>query len=607
MGAEALGPIQILLTQADILDHITKGIPVALPPIQPNEPPDVQARRAVSSHWITDLAPEPGRKIEKPIVLSGVIVEGPLDLKYATFSNNCSITNSVFDGDVDLSFAVFEKMACFEGTTFTGRMVLSGAEVKGDLELNSAIFTGDFEGRQLSIKHDLSASGATFQKVSLNGLIVEGGVSFYTLNGAPARFQGVVSFAGSHIHGLAAFCGAQFSRTARFDLAQFDGGAFFNKDTDDDDEEIGEAVLFHEGISFIGAAVKMQLNMIDARFENSVDFDGLNVTGDAHFENASFGPAPGVPPPAVPIRIGFPGISVTGQTIFEDVSFDGTLIFHQSNFQAETLFGGAQFQRDVKFDGVRFTGPLFFTRRTWDRPARFLSNVSFLGAVADHDVYFRKELTDAAPQSTPPQFTADTRVDFRGFVYSRIYIAWEEVIGLFEPFDMQPYRQMESVFQTMGKDKFAGQVYLTQRWRSFWYNLKDWRRWLRALTDFLYWAIFNFGVKPMRLFAITAVLLCGFAWVFSQPNAVTPDKDHAATVHAGKLTFVEGLGVSFNFFMPFAVPIGSGWQATDKSAFPIPNLPVTFAFLATLDRLLGWLFVPIGAAVFSGLVRQQKK
>jgi uncharacterized protein YjbI with pentapeptide repeats len=540
-------------------------------------------------------------------VLSGVIIQGAVDLKYATFSNNFSIKESAFDSDVDLSFAVFEKMACFEATAFGGKVVLSGAEVKGDLELKRAIFSGELEGQQLSVKHDLSASGATFEKVSMDGLNVQGGVSFCTVNGTPARFQEAASFVGSHIQGQAAFSGAQFSRKVRFDLTQIDGGAFFNVDTDDNDNVIGTTVLFQEGVGFIGATLKMQLNMIGARFGSSVDFDGLQVIGDAHFENAHFGPAAGAPPPAEPIEIGFPGINVTGQAIFEDVTFRGTLVFHQSDFRAEVLFGGAQFQGEVKFDGVHFSGPLFFTRRSWANPARFLNNVSFLGAVADHDVYFREKVTDVVPEGAGPQFAVNTRVDFRGFSYSRIYIAWREVIGLLEPFDLQPYRQMESVFQTMGKDKFAGEVYLTQRRRSFAYNREDPRRWLRSLTDFLYWAFFNFGVKPMRLFAITAVLLCGFAWVFSQPNSVKPDKDAGAALTARTLTWVEGLGVSFNFFMPFAVPIGSGWQATDRPAFHVSDLPVTFTFLATLDRLLGWLFVPIGAAVFSGLVRQQKK
>lgn len=597
-------PVPNWLSQAELEQRVWTGTAVVLPPIQDGESPLVTAQRTIPGSWIMDLVAEPSREIRKPIVLSNVIIHGPLDLKYAAFLNKCTITNCVFDSDLDLSFAVFNKMACFEGTRFKGTVTLNGAEVKTDLELNNAIFEKDLKGQQLSVKSRLSADGASFQMVTLDNLNAAGVASFCTSDGKPARFENAASFVGAHFQGQAVFSGAQFTRQVTFDLAQIDGGAFFNVDTGENDKPIGDPVLFKEAVSFIGASVKMQLNMVGARFRKEVDFDGLSVTGDAHFENTQFGPPQQAPQPPEPVEIGFPGISVTGQAVFEEADFNGNVVFHQSAFQAEALFGGAQFRHQVKFDGSHFSGPVFFIHRSWEIPAQFLGRVSFLGAVADHDVYFREKVTGPIPAGERRQFAENHPVDLRGFTYARIYIAWQE--PWLEPFDMQPYQQMERVFQTTGKDKDADGVYLAQRWRSFRHNRQRPGLWLKALSDMLYWALFNFGVKPLRLFVITAVLLIGFAWIFSQPGAVKPDKDSATPKRTAPLTFTEGLAFSFNNFSPIGVPIGSGWVPTDRPASTIAGLPVTFAFLATILRLTGWLFVPIGAAVFSGLVRQQK-
>ena len=67
----------------------------------------------------------------------------------------------------------------------------------------------------------------------------------------------------------------------------------------------------------------MQLKFTGAQFERSVDFDGLTVTGDAHFEGTRFE----APANAPALQIGFPGIHVTGQNIFQEAALDGEVNF----------------------------------------------------------------------------------------------------------------------------------------------------------------------------------------------------------------------------------------------------------------------------------------
>jgi hypothetical protein len=80
-------------------------------------------------------------------------------------------------------------------------------------------------------------------------------------------------------------------------------------------------VIFKDAASFIGGSIK--LKFIGAQFERTVDFDGLTVTGDDHFEGTRFEAAANAPA----LQLGFPGIQVTGQTIFQEAALDGEVNF----------------------------------------------------------------------------------------------------------------------------------------------------------------------------------------------------------------------------------------------------------------------------------------
>jgi uncharacterized protein YjbI with pentapeptide repeats len=586
-------PAPIWPFQNEIQDRVAKGLPIALAPIEPEESAGLQEKRTVRAEWLAALASQPDREVRTPIALSGVIVRGSWNLKYATTFHDVSITDSIFDSDVDFSSATFQKAVCFERTEFRGKVLFNGAQVKSDLQLAGARFQKELEGTQIVVTGSLDAAGATFSSMK---------------------------FIGARISGQAVFSSAQFLGPVRFDLIQFDGGAFFNPDTD-----ASPAVVFHDVLGLIGTSVKMQLNFASALFQATVEFDGLAVAGDANFEKAIFVRPLLAPDPNVQIEIRFIGVHVTGQAIFEDATFDGQLLFYQNTIEADALFCGAKFKGKTRFDQTHFLGLLFFAERDGARPAEFFEEVSFHGTVADRDVYFKRccfdknvsfqdakfnvvyfrdAVSDVVPKGKSSQFPDEGKVDLRGFTYSRIYVAWKEMLDLLEPFDQQPYRLMENVFRTMGKEKFAGDVYVEQRWRSLKYSWQRWRLLPKALTDSLYYAFFRFGVRPMRLIAIILALLAGYAWIFSLPGALTRK---VATEHRRDLTYIEGLGVSFNTFMPVDVPIGSGWQATDAMIFEAGRVLVTFSFLATILRLAGWLLVPLGTAVFGGLLRRPQK
>ena len=569
----------------------------------------------IQAEWIQALVAQPQRQVSVPIVLEGVIIRGALDLKYATFPFDFSITASSFDSDVDLSFANFQKVASLEGSRFEKRLAINAAHVAGELNIQRASVAGDFEAQQLAVSNSLLASGATFHVASCEYISVDGNAEFGTANGDPATFLGPASFLGSHIGGQAIFSSAQFHGPAHFDLCQFDGGAFF--DIDSDDPPVSMPAHFRSEAEFVGASVKMQLKADRAWFEGPADFDGLSVSGDAHFEGARFGSDDPVSPP---VQARFPGIQVTGQLIFEDASLEADFLLHQSTISAEALFARARFARKTRFDGTHFLGPVFFRDRDGSGPANFVGEASFAGVTADHDVhfegcvfvdnlilrdasfnvvYFRGAASNKIPPNQPPQFAPGKNVDLRGFSYTRIYVAPRELLPRIEPFDKQPYLLLAKTFKTMGKDKYADEVYIEQRKRSMLYNFSRPGLRLKAIREWLYYVSCGFGTKPLRLFVASIVLMLAFAFVFSEPGAVSPKQKETA---ARTLTWMEGLGVSFNSFLPISVPVGDAWQPTENPCFGLLGQPFTFSFLATILKILGWLFVPLGTAALTGLI-----
>jgi hypothetical protein len=217
-------------------------------------------------------------------------------------------------------------------------------------------------------------------------------------------------------------------------------------------------------------------------------------------------------------------------------------------------------------------------------------------------VYFRNSVEEKVPTVGLPQFPArgDGELDLRGFSYGRIFLAWREALDIIEPYDVHPYRQMERAFRDMGLDRDADRVYLAQRWRAL--RLKGPRQWLNRAGGFLYWLFARFGVRPWRLAGFSFVLLLISIGIFDQPKAVISVKDSPCTAHT--LNRREALGVSLDYFLPVPVPVAACWVASRETAFALFGQPVSFSLWGSVLKLMGWIFVPLGVAALTGLLRR---
>lgn len=643
--------------RSDIEHRLKRGEAIRMPARDANESAEDREKRVVDGHVLVALARATG-EVKTPLVLEGAVVRGDLDLSSTDLLRVVSFDNTEFEGYVTFAFSSFRRTASFNGAVFHGDAVFRGADVKADLIWDSAVFKGALRGMQLSVGKRLLARGASFEAVDLNGLEASGDAVFSTMEGKPAVFGGRADFVGSHIAGQANFSSASFGGEAHFDLARIDGGLFFDPDQDESYPDLPRT-HFGKLAGFIGAVVGRQANFTAACFDSSIECDGMSVDGDldctdvvvtadarfpgvrvtgqTRFTEAEFGGRFIAKMMKVGEEARFPGAVFKGPAKFDGACFHGPAVFldpedlekvgaedvksacfeavtflavtfesranfRSARFNGSAHFDGAQFKLGAGFEDCLFAGKASFNGSSasgdvqFER-ARFHSDVSFQDATF-HQVCFRGDVLRDAPENDR-QFLGN-RFDGRGFSYDRISVAWREVLSILQPFDIQPYRQMESAFRTMGKDQEAKEVYVTQRKRTLNDYFKS-GRWAHAIRDALYFVVARFGVAPLRLLVVAFGLVLGWAFLFSQPNAVV-DKVKSQPL-TRSLTWMEGLAMSVNVFMPVEVPVGSSWRASDRAVGSVFGLPVTFAFLATILRLAGWLVVPLGVAVFTGWVR----
>jgi len=564
--------------------NIQAGEPVAFPPFSDGETADVSRRRTVEAEWIIALVdPETGF-VATPINLRNAIIAGDLPLRYVEFKAGITLANCEFQGAVDFDFATFDKSACFDGSLFAVSCSYYGAVAKADLELRETRFQ-DLDCSYLSVAFEFAA----------NDIKVGGSANFGLMR------------VGGDLH----LEQATFSGDAVFDAAKIESELDLSNTT------------FAATASFIGTHIKKAAVFAGIEVVGVAYFDNLIVEGDAHFERARFVPAPA----AVPARgeaIRFPGLHVSLQAIFDEAVFGAASRFDQARFDGEAFFESARFDGPVRFDGAKFAGPAKFTRLLGvGLPVEFRGGGTFIGATAAQDVefhsarfsgdlcfrdatfktvYFQDTLTETATDAGQFRPPGEGTLDLRGFTYDRILVGWKDALRILEPYDVQPYRAMEKAIRTIGKDRDADGVYLLQRERALKY---DWshlgERGLLAIAGALYWCL-RFGVRPLRLAVIPLVLLIFSIAIFHQRSAVVAKKDSPCVTHT--LDYLEAFGVSVNFLLPVELPVAGCWQATPLPAFHFGEGSVSFSLWGTWLKITGWIFVPLGVAALSGLLRR---
>ena len=165
-----------------------------------------------------------------------------------------------------------------------------------------------------------------------------------------------------------------------------------------------------------------------------------------------------------------------------------------------------------------------------------------------------------------------------------------------DPYDRQPFTQLEETFRRAGKDKLADDVYYEQKRRES--DQKTLRTPGAWLLDHFLWLFTGYGVRLRRLIVFIALILLVGTIIFHFEGAVESRLDMQPLPH---FPYWEAFWVSFNTFLPVEIPSGANWIPSSEI---IRVLGIRFTTFATLLKLAGWILIPVGIAGISGILKR---
>jgi hypothetical protein len=461
-------------------------------------------------------------------------------------------------------------------------------------------------------------------------------------------FARKVNFNGADIKGDVAFTGAQFGERAEFDGIKVGGSLRFRPGRFDrkrlrpkgpnDPEYAFDPIRthFYGDASFVRIQCQGDLVVRSVCFHRNCSFEDIHVDGN------------------VLVR-GGRDWAVLRVWFRQRVTFLGARIGGVAEFQQ------ARFENRAIFDQISVTGTTTFQRSV------FGGLVSFVSAKLPI-LHFTDPPGSTPKVAVPARFRRNASVDLRDCVYERISADWRDLLNRTKPFDRQPYNQMERFLRLAGQDREAGNVYFRRRrreifergrlmfwksssppvravpraWRAVRWPARQWLRvWRRSRElprlsfDVAQWGVFRFGVRPFRLFGFSVGVVLLGAFVFAHPGAVGPSEQKTvkqineleqlrdslggasraqaerAVASASRNFFTsplsrrEALWYSARLFVPLVeLPAGGAWVPTTQR---IDAIRMTAAEYASLQRIAGFLLVPLGVASLTGLLLRRDK
>ena len=295
------------------------------------------------------------------------------------------------------------------------------------------------------------------------------------------------------------------------------------------------------------------------------------------------------------------------------------LVRDPATFEGEADFVGARIGSAAEFSGAVFKQLAVFAAMKVEQ------DISFSGTSFEKNVSFINAHFGTAffvPANSPePTCSFQGTIDWRGCTYTGIHPAsvWKGLMDRLDPYDRQPYTQLEGVFRRSGDDEEATKVYyrrkrveskrlkLFQR-RPFSHHVVRW------LADQFLWVLTGYGVRLRRILVAALLILALGTVVFQYKGAVEPKREAQSTAAVGtsvgaeECDFWDGFWVSARHFLPVEIPAGSRWKPTSTFLWVVETrwgkVGMTFEAFATFLKLAGWILVPVGLAGLTGILKR---
>ena len=535
---------------------------------------DEEDGRTIQAEWIADLATSRGH-FEKPVRVANARIDGPLVVTGATFELPVVFVRCRFDSPISAARATFRRALILRRSQFEGKVDLTRSETALDVELSHSDFRSSLQMLDARMQM-LRANGATFRSANFTRLHVDRGMAFIPARSAdgtltPTRFLGMADFLDARVRFTAEFNGALFEENARFERMELGATMFMRLLTrvggKDVPKEQQTSVIFKGNVSFLDFAC------------HSLIFQDVVVHGDAFFDR------------------------VRAQEAW----------FTRSRFRRKISFAGAAIAGDFRFTRVRSVFPVGMTRLSvgaglWltstDAPALDLRRAR-IGVLVP---YYHA----AKPEDAPFNGT----MNLRGATFERLDDDWRHFVKLIEPFSRDPYDSLERHLRSSGEEREAGDVYFERRLREgraqrerFFTRLRKrqfgeaWRDLRRVSVDFIEHHLASYGVRSMRLFVTTLLLLVLGALVFMRDDALRQKPSGNA-----RATNEEAIVYSAALAIPLVqLPPLERWRPSERPIAVGNYQLMRYETFAVIYRLLCFVFVPLTVAAFSGLLNRRDR
>ncbi len=501
---------------------------------------------------------------DKGIMISGIRIDGRLDLFSLTFPSPINIQYSHFADEVDLLFARV-KLIDFSNSYFNNCHA-DGLVIELSAFFNNSRSEGEFRLVGANIGRDLVCNGATFinkkaDAFSGDGIATKGNVS---LDGIESN--GVFRLVGANIGGILDCTGAKFLNKKD---ESFNGDAITTKGT-----------VFLKGLKSTGifrlvaADISGNLQCHGAKFMNK---NGESFNGDR--------------------------ISNKGDVFLNGIESKGEFRFEGAHIGGNLYCDGASFQNKEK-TALQLRQAIVEGRLCLNKVKRVKGKIDLLntkaGAFVDDDKSWPDEGNLLLNGFEYSSFADNTPTD----VKTRLQWLKRQPQKKYLP---QPYQQLAKVYREMGRDRDAKKVLLEkERMRQKYGDIgklaKSWGWFLDRTIGYGYRVDKALRLLVLLILAGTLFFRLGdhFGLLQETKTATTLIKKSAGPVEKFYPEF-NSFFYSADAFVPFLDLHQESYWLPDSSSGWGSALRFYFWF----HIMAGWVFSTLLLATFTGLIRKE--
>jgi len=482
----------------------------------------------------------------------------------------------------------------------------NGKTIKGDLNLSTLKlpkYTKNLTFIQRCLHFPESAMIIT-SPITIRNSIILGDVDF-----SGATFHNRVEFYNTTFDGSTNLLGSQFNKTAIFAKSKFNKiahfqGAYFLEDVTFEGSQFNETADF--GISKFNKNANFRIS----RFRKFADFggsafyglltrfEGANFSGLANFAGSNFSGN----------RINFGESRFNETTNFGGSNFSGYFInFGKSQFNGVTDFGGSMFNTTSDFANLHFNGPVYFGG------VKFNKDALFNNSVFREDSYFNGATFSRNADFSFSKFNGDSLFEdttFHGTLFlarsqiKSFYPRWNNISKL--AYDDEAYLFLIDNYKRIGWFEDADNCYYQYRkdrlWHAYtlsvpnnlWDIIKDIYMILHQFSDFLFWVLGGYGVKPEHPLVLSFIFIFLFGLLFRITKCIIPKEVGVSDHKCNNLNIYDALYFSAMIFLSgtkLFVDLPSYTIQPEKSAHTTAILRIMLGFERVAGALLFFLFL----------------